>query len=118
VEPSQLSKEEIRRVQTSLNQSGFNTKGVDGIWGENTRQALMSYQRQQNLAGEGQLNQQTLSALGVEVASGGNAEQNGTAATGAGAGARPGPSGSGTSEPQSGSAPTERPNPKSDQNSQ
>jgi peptidoglycan hydrolase-like protein with peptidoglycan-binding domain len=118
VDPTQLSKEQIRQIQTRLNNAGFNAKAVDGVWGDNTRQALRNYQKQQNLPGDGELNQQTLSALGVEVAATGDSQANGTAATGAGAGTRAAPPEPGANEPDSGSRPAESPNQPEDQKRQ
>jgi peptidoglycan hydrolase-like protein with peptidoglycan-binding domain len=116
VDPSQLSKQQIRQIQTSLDKAGFSAKGVDGVWGDNTKQALMNYQKQQNLPGNGELNQQTLSALGVEFAASG--QQNGTAATGAGAGTQSAPSEPGAGEPANSSPPAETQTQPGDQNRQ
>jgi peptidoglycan hydrolase-like protein with peptidoglycan-binding domain len=83
IDHTTLSQDEIRKIQNELNNAGFDPKGVDGVWGPDTRAALQDYQQQQNLPGNGELNQPTLSALGVEVASG---QATGSAATGAGEG--------------------------------
>ncbi len=65
--PSSLSKQQIRQVQTDLNKTGFNVRGVDGKWGKRTDRALRKFQQAKNLPGNGKLNQQTLSALGVNI---------------------------------------------------
>ncbi|MGE3914474.1 MAG: peptidoglycan-binding protein [Hyphomicrobiaceae bacterium] len=101
IDQSRLSKDDIRKIQMELNKAGFDAKDVDGVWGQDTRSALQNYQRQQNLPGDGQLNQQTLSALGVEIASQqGGSQGAGSSATGAGTGTQgssaPPPAQSGT----------------------
>jgi peptidoglycan hydrolase-like protein with peptidoglycan-binding domain len=62
----QLSQDEIQSVQQQLQQQGFfkNAK-VDGRWGPRTRHAVESFQQAKGLPATGQLNQQTLDALGV-----------------------------------------------------
>jgi len=69
IEPSSLDKEEIRQIQLSLNKAGYSSGNVDGVWGSETSRALRNYQRTKQLPGEGQLNQRTLAALGVNPAS-------------------------------------------------
>jgi peptidoglycan hydrolase-like protein with peptidoglycan-binding domain len=51
----------------NLNKAGFDAKNVDGIWGDETREALRNLQEFHNLPGNGEPNQQTLSALGVKM---------------------------------------------------
>lgn len=62
----QLSQDEIQNVQQQLQQQGFykNAK-VDGRWGPHTRQAVESFQQAKGLPATGQLDPQTLNALGV-----------------------------------------------------
>lgn len=67
VQPSSLSRQEIREIQSHLDKSGFNAKRVDGIWGRETEDALRDFQQAKHLPGNGQLDQQTLSALGVNI---------------------------------------------------
>jgi peptidoglycan hydrolase-like protein with peptidoglycan-binding domain len=68
---------EVRDAQRALHDRGFNV-AVDGIYGPSTEQALRDFQRQQGLQQTGQLDQQTLSALGVSNANatGGMANDN------------------------------------------
>jgi peptidoglycan hydrolase-like protein with peptidoglycan-binding domain len=40
---------------------------VDGIWGQQTEQALRNFQQSKHLPGNGQLDSQTLAALGVNI---------------------------------------------------
>jgi peptidoglycan hydrolase-like protein with peptidoglycan-binding domain len=65
-EEQQLSQSEIQSVQQHLQQQGYykNAK-VDGRWGPQTRQAVESFQQAKGLPATGQLDQQTLNALGV-----------------------------------------------------
>jgi uncharacterized membrane protein YkoI len=69
VSPASLSSRDIRRVQTALNRPGYDIDRVDGIWGPDTAQAVTRFQRQRGLPATGQLDQQTVNALGVSVAS-------------------------------------------------
>lgn len=62
----------VRQAQRILGERGFRT-GVDGLMGPRTQAALKRFQRAQNLEPSGQLNRQTLVALGLrESASGGS----------------------------------------------
>jgi peptidoglycan hydrolase-like protein with peptidoglycan-binding domain len=61
-----MDQETIREVQQKLSQQGYNI-AVDGRMGPNTRQALRQFQMDQGISGSGQLNEQTMAALGVET---------------------------------------------------
>ena len=67
IEPSKLSKEQIREIQMKLNKDGFSSGHVDGVWGPDTDKAVMDFQKAKNLPGDGKLNQQTLADLGVKL---------------------------------------------------
>jgi hypothetical protein len=54
----------VRSVQQSLNQRGYSVD-VDGQWGPNTENAVRQFQQANGLPQTGDLNSQTLSALGV-----------------------------------------------------
>ena len=56
----------IREVQRTLHRHGFRAGPIDGVMGPSTRAALKSFQQSQNLERTGQLNRQTLVALGVQ----------------------------------------------------
>jgi peptidoglycan hydrolase-like protein with peptidoglycan-binding domain len=76
IQPTDLSKQQIRDLQQALNQKGFDTGHVDGIWGPETRTALRDFQKQQNMQqANGRLNEQTLQALGVNTAQNGQNNQ-------------------------------------------
>lgn len=65
----------VREVQQTLRDRGFRV-GVDGIMGPQTQTVLRQFQKAENLEPTGQLNRQTLVALGVEeAASSGATEQ-------------------------------------------
>lgn len=57
---------DIRRMQESLNNLGFDAGEVDGMMGSQTRSALRDYQRSQDLVADGFPTPQTLASLGIE----------------------------------------------------
>jgi|GEM_PF-2871276 len=63
---SDLSSDQVRQVQTRLNQMGYFSGSVDGVWGQETQSALRNFQQSRNLQVTGQLNEQTARALGME----------------------------------------------------
>jgi peptidoglycan hydrolase-like protein with peptidoglycan-binding domain len=65
----------IRQVQETLHNRGFRAGPIDGVMGPATRTALKQFQQSDNLETTGQLNRQTLIALGVQrdTMSGGSA---------------------------------------------
>jgi peptidoglycan hydrolase-like protein with peptidoglycan-binding domain len=71
VSPNSLNEEEVKAIQQALNEKGFHAGNVDGIWGPETRTALRNFQEKENVQASGQLDRQTLSALGVQVAGSG-----------------------------------------------
>ena len=56
----------VRRVQQALKQQGFDVGSIDGQMGPETEGALRQFQQSKGLTQSGNLDQQTLSALGVE----------------------------------------------------
>ena len=66
---SENSQDMIRSVQQNLNDRGYNAGPVDGIVGPRTRAALKEFQQSNGLNQNGQLDSQTLAALGVEHSS-------------------------------------------------
>ena len=73
-----LSADAIRQAQEKLRAAGHDVGRADGIMGPRTKQGLKAFQQSKGIEATGQLNQQTLAALGVE-----------SAATGATSGAMP-----------------------------
>jgi peptidoglycan hydrolase-like protein with peptidoglycan-binding domain len=67
--PLHAGTEAIRALQRELSKKGHEAGGVDGVWGENTRQALREFQRQHDLETTGTLTLPTLAALGIDIAS-------------------------------------------------
>jgi len=63
---SNLSPDIIRQIQTALIEQGFNTGGVDGVIGGQTREAVAQFQKDRDIA-EGGLTYETLAALGITV---------------------------------------------------
>lgn len=57
--------QQIRQVQEKLKEKGYNTGKVDGKMGPRTAKALRNFQRDQGIETSGQIDQQTLQALGV-----------------------------------------------------
>jgi hypothetical protein len=55
----------VREVQQALQDQGFDAGPVDGIWGPRTSAGLREFQQDQDLEATGQLNAQTLGALGI-----------------------------------------------------
>lgn len=61
----QSNPELVRSAQQALKQKGFDAGAVDGQMGPSTEGALRKFQQAQGLPQSGDLDQQTLSALGV-----------------------------------------------------
>lgn len=67
--PLHAGTEAIRALQRELSQKGHEAGAVDGVWGENTRQALRDFQRNHGLETTGTLTLPTLAALGIDITS-------------------------------------------------
>ena len=65
-----LSGEQIMGVQAILSRLGYDTGGVDGIWGSSSRNALQTFQQDQGLEETGVLDRTTLESLGCTVLAG------------------------------------------------
>lgn len=75
IQPSGLSKMgsvsgEVREIQTKLKQWGYYDGNVDGIFGTATKNAVIYFQKKNNLNPDGIVGKKTLAALGIN--SGGN----------------------------------------------
>lgn len=68
ISPQQLGRNGVRQVQQALNKDGFHAGKTDGIWGPDTRTAVNDFQKSKDIPGNGKLNKQTLSDLGVKMA--------------------------------------------------
>jgi len=62
-----LSKEQIRDLQTTLSRQGFDIGEVDGRLGPRTERALMEFQKRQGLQATGHIDQRTVEALGINA---------------------------------------------------
>jgi peptidoglycan hydrolase-like protein with peptidoglycan-binding domain len=91
-----ISSEQIRKVQRALVQQGYDIE-VDGIWGPNTRHAVVEFQQHNRLQATGQLDQKTFASLTSSSARTPQGNQGMTSTTGqAPAGQGPGGQGSNT----------------------
>lgn len=63
----QADKQTISKVQQALKDKGHYQGQVDGKWDSESRAALRDFQQSQNIEVSGQLDSQTLSALGVQM---------------------------------------------------
>lgn len=61
-----LSSQAVQEVQGRLHSLGYYSGTVDGAWGPSTRAALERFQRSKNLAVTGELNQATVTAMGLD----------------------------------------------------
>jgi peptidoglycan hydrolase-like protein with peptidoglycan-binding domain len=83
VNPSDLNPKQISLIQRELNDQGFTAGKQDGVWGPRTQRAIRSFQKQRNISTAQPLNQKTLSALGVNLASQQGTGNEGTTGSGA-----------------------------------
>lgn len=98
-----LDSSTVQQIQTKLNEQGFDVGPVDGKFGPKTRQALRQFQQKQGIETTGQIDQQTLAALGVQEGSGSSGSMEDPQ------GSQPGDMGGGSTQPgvdqESGSQP-------------
>ena len=74
---------DIRSLQQALRDKGFDPGPIDGMMGPQTRQALQSFQRSNNITASGQLDNETSQQLGLQRSgSMGNTTRSGTNGTG------------------------------------
>jgi peptidoglycan hydrolase-like protein with peptidoglycan-binding domain len=57
--------EYLRKVQQTLNDQGYDAGKVDGKWGPRTSAALRKFQGDHGIEATGQINEQTITALGI-----------------------------------------------------
>ncbi|MGH7845541.1 MAG: peptidoglycan-binding domain-containing protein [Candidatus Binatia bacterium] len=63
-----FSADNIKEVQQALKDKGHDPGSIDGIMGQQTQQALRSFQQQEGLKATGTLDDKTAQKLGVSVA--------------------------------------------------
>ncbi|MEW5726838.1 MAG: peptidoglycan-binding protein [Pseudomonadota bacterium] len=61
-----VSSDFLQRVQKRLGDRGYDVGPIDGVWGDSTQTALRNFQRDQGLRQSGQLDRQTIAALGIQ----------------------------------------------------
>lgn len=57
--------EEVRQIQTKLSNWGYNPGKVDGIYGKQTREAVIRFQKKNGLTADGIAGPATLKAMGI-----------------------------------------------------
>lgn len=62
--------DEVSAVQTKLSELGYYNGKIDGIFGSNTKSALISFQKDNGLTADGIAGTKTLNALGITADSG------------------------------------------------
>lgn len=70
--PLQVKTQTVMQVQQKLNKEGFDAGNADGNWGPQTAEAVKNFQQKNDLPQTGQLDQQTLSKLGINLSSSGS----------------------------------------------
>lgn len=61
-----LNPDVVRTIQVKLRQLGFYTGQADGVWGPNTQAAIERFQQSRGLQATGQLNPNTITAMGLD----------------------------------------------------
>jgi len=62
-----LGSDEIIKIQTALNDLGYDVGDIDGIFGVKTQDALMRFQRACGLVADGSIEPRTLEVLEVQI---------------------------------------------------
>jgi hypothetical protein len=81
----------VRNVQQALRDKGIDAGPVDGIWGPQTSSGVRQFQKDQGLDTSGQLNSQTLGALGIAGEGSASAGESAKPAAKSGSGSQPRP---------------------------
>ncbi len=67
----------VRKIQQRLKNWGYYKGSVDGIYGSQTRRAVISFQRKNGLVADGIAGNKTLQAIGISVSSSNSSSQSG-----------------------------------------
>ncbi len=67
ISPHSLKQSQIEELQQALNDKGFDVGKVDGKWGPETQAALRNFQQKQGMTSSGELDTNTVQALGLDV---------------------------------------------------
>ncbi|HVY56988.1 MAG TPA: peptidoglycan-binding domain-containing protein [Xanthobacteraceae bacterium] len=84
ISPDNLNQSQVRQIQQALDKKGFSVGRTDGKWGPETEAALRKFQEDQKMSSSGQLDDQTIGALGLNTSefgaqtTGQGGNQNGT----------------------------------------
>ena len=73
--PLKLKAKQVMDIQQTLNERGFSSGPVDGLWGPRTSSAVKQFQVRNGLRASGEVDRKTLSALGVAGDVNGSAAQ-------------------------------------------
>ena len=60
---------EVKQIQTKLKNWGYYSGSVDGVYGEQTKQAVIKFQKKNRLTADGVAGPQTLKAMGITTSS-------------------------------------------------
>lgn len=63
----EVSNGPIWKIQTVLNEKGYDTKGIEGVYGPGTFQAVTQYQKINELLVDGMVGPETAKSLGVNI---------------------------------------------------
>ncbi|ABK48688.1 lytic murein transglycosylase [Shewanella sp. ANA-3] len=66
-EQPRLSREQIKQLQTKLNESGFDVGKPDGVLGRNSSAGIQAFQRSKNMIADGFPSPEVFSALGISL---------------------------------------------------
>jgi len=67
INPDSLDQSQVRQIQQALDKKGFEVGKTDGKWGPETEAALRKFQQDQKMSSPGQLDEQTLTQLGLNA---------------------------------------------------
>lgn len=59
--------DKVKEIQARLTAAGFDTFGIDGIYGHNTAQAVLDFQNKNGLLPDGEVGPKTAASLGISL---------------------------------------------------